>query len=1531
MGAGEANNVNDEPHLPPSQPNSAMITESGHALSHDDNELDSDVNSDESGDEDYVLKQNPDRQPRISERKRLDGQIFESYTLQRERESPTQWQADPYKSEKGQSTQTYEGYDGRKRMVSDPRDYQKDLYERAKLKNTIVVLPTVMLIDYIIQQELENRAAGQHHRITFFIVEKVILCQQQYRCLKDNLPFDIGILQGNDNSIVNTKEVWEEKFTKHMAFVTTAQVLLDCLNNGFIKMSRINLMVFDEAHHTKKSHPFAMIIKRHYRRELDPTQRPKIMGLTASPVDAKTNDLKQATADLEDMMDSEIATVSDKVLSQSIGAQDLVESCVRYGQSPPKRDAHTVLWLQLRDLVDAGGNHLFRDNLIEAEDISSTLGAWPADRFWSLLVTEIRVAGVFARTQGEFETASVQVADRATETVYQIQRLVNQYDLGSIERSSSQPHLSPKVESLLATLKHEFCVQGTRRCIVFVQKRSTAVILSDLLEQPGVKILGVRPGFLVGRQRTFFTIANVTEYQQQSVLQAFKDGETNCLFATTVAEEGIDIPVCDLVIRFDMHQSAIQYIQSRGRARQKSSRFIAMVQEDHSSDLHLLRQAAQDARLLQHFCMSLPEDRKVQDMIIDAKTAAEAELAAQKAYEIGDARLSYDNSQEVLARYVACVDPRGTAKPEFNMSVDGQRFCAEVILSDPSPVKFVSGHPQPSKKLARGSAAYEACVLLHGKDHLDANLQPTLARKLPAMRNARLAVSENKKKEYGVRLKPAIWTKVGPIVDLWPATFLLARPEAYSEMATPMIVLSREKLPPMARIPLHFGHGRSSLVNVLPALVPLRLPAEKIDLLYQFTLRLFNDIFSKTYDAGKDEFPFLFAPALQSQESIAADNCCDIDWSAVDKTTSEACLAWENRAPDFFENKFVFDSLTGSRKFIIHGLNNSLHPNSPVPDDAVPYTSTAYKASTPDIQQYSNSFFRKRRQNTAWRQDQPVVNAEVLSMQRNYLDPFASNDAANSKCYLILEPLQVSTLPVGTVRMAALLPAIFHRINSCLIALDGCAMLGLDLPPDLALEAFTKTSDEVEGTLSADGGSNYERLEFLGDTFLKMATTISIFTLLPEGNEFEYHVERMVLIANQNLFNRAVDRGLPEYVRAKGYNRRVWYPDLPLAKGKVLAHESEQRQQLSQKTIADVCEAIIGAAYLAGSRTSMDLAVKAVRKMVKSGKHPMKSFQKYYSHYQTPSWLQNERVTEAQKLAVQTVKSHIGYEFTSPALLQSAFTHTSYTYEKAIPDYQRLEFLGDALLDMVIVDYLYHTFPEADPQWLTEHKGAMVSNQFLSSLCVQLQLHKHLRITNSSLIIQRAEYAASLERARNAAEQEASNGTKLRMDYWRNTLTPNKALADVVEAVVGAMFVDSQYNLNVVRCFFNVHVQPFFEDMSIYDTFASSHPVNLLAKKMQMEFECRDWRLLVKLVPCPLSQGIQAITQDDVLCGLMVHGRVVEDAKAKASKDAKAACAEKAVGTLLTMKLADFREIMGCDCGQDDGGEEHENAHGTAI
>ena len=117
--------------------------------------------------------------------------------------------------------------------------------------------------------------------------------------------------------------------------------------------------------------------------------------------------------------------------------------------------------------------------------------------------------------------------------------------------------------------------------------------------------------------------------------------------------------------------------------------------------------------------------------------------------------------------------------------------------------------------------------------------------------------------------------------------------------------------------------------------------------------------------------------------------------------------------------------------------------------------------------------------------------------------------------------------------------------------------MGLSIPPALALEAMTKDSDntdehgEEQINKQVGMGNNYERLELLGDSFLKFSTTIAIFTQEPLGDEYQYHVSRMLLLCNQRLFNTALELGLEEHIRSRGFNRRSWYPDdLILLKGK---------------------------------------------------------------------------------------------------------------------------------------------------------------------------------------------------------------------------------------------------------------------------------------------------------------------------------------------------------------------------------------------
>lgn len=133
--------------------------------------------------------------------------------------------------------------------------------------------------------------------------------------------------------------------------------------------------------------------------------------------------------------------------------------------------------------------------------------------------------------------------------------------------------------------------------------------------------------------------------------------------------------------------------------------------------------------------------------------------------------------------------------------------------------------------------------------------------------------------------------------------------------------------------------------------------------------------------------------------------------------------------------------------------------------------------------------------------------------------------------------------------MGYLLSAIIHRIESHLITLEACDLFGLTVRSDLALEAMTKDSDNTEEHRSEQihvqrgMGKNYERLEFIGDCFLKMATSIPIYATQQDHDEFQYHVARMEMICNKNLLETALKLGLPEYIRDRGMTRYARFQD----------------------------------------------------------------------------------------------------------------------------------------------------------------------------------------------------------------------------------------------------------------------------------------------------------------------------------------------------------------------------------------------------
>ena len=315
----------------------------------------------------------------------------------------------------------------------------------------------------------------------------------------------------------------------------------------------------------------------------------------------------------------------------------------------------------------------------------------------------------------------------------------------------------------------------------------------------------------------------------------------------------------------------------------------------------------------------------------------------------------------------------------------------------------------------------------------------------------------------------------------------------------------------------------------------------------------------------------------------------------------------------------------------------------------------------------------------------------------------------------------------------------------------------------------------------------------------------------------------------------------------------------------------------------------------------MDMAVKAVTALVRSEDHSATSWAEYYTFYEKPRYQTAESSASHLDLAKQITRKHL-YHFKYPRLLRSAFVHPSQPFViERIPCYQRLEFLGDALLDMASVNFLFHRHPDRDPQWLTEHKMAMVSNKFLAALSVKLGFHKHLRYNGAAIEKQNRDYVIELQEAEAAAE-----GAR---DYWTNTRQPPKALSDIVESFVGAIFVDSEFNYKEVERFFDAHIRWFFEDITIYDTFANNHPTTYLHKLLTLSFGCTEYRLMANEIESVIPGG-----PPTSVAALMVHDEIVADGEASSSKTAKVKASHSALKLMQGMSMEEYRLEYHCDC-----------------
>ncbi len=101
---------------------------------------------------------------------------------------------------------------------------------------------------------------------------------------------------------------------------------------------------------------------------------------------------------------------------------------------------------------------------------------------------------------------------------------------------------------------------------------------------------------------------------------------------------------------------------------------------------------------------------------------------------------------------------------------------------------------------------------------------------------------------------------------------------------------------------------------------------------------------------------------------------------------------------------------------------------------------------------------------------------------------------------------------------------------------------------------------------------------------------------------------------------------------------------------------------------------------------------------------------------------------------MNSIEKIIGYKFNNEKLLERALTHTSYAHEHGVDSYERLEYVGDALADFIVGEYLYQNF-DVDAGLLSKYRAKLVSTETFANIIKSNRIDNYIRVGKSVKVV----------------------------------------------------------------------------------------------------------------------------------------------------------------------------------------------------